>query len=158
MHSLVLVSLAVAMTAACTGAAASEPEPQTFAAAEPEAFSAEVQPVLGFDQWGTGEGEYTYHHLTSTCETLTHAHGRNAAWGLWRIPIWKVSGTVEAAENGSAQLRYTCTDGSACIEAGALDDTPDRVTEHVIPFETIDLARNLSAKVDATKAACARTY
>ncbi|MFN3911849.1 hypothetical protein [Hyphomonas sp.] len=149
MHRRLLVCLALALTGACAVTAAPAPE---FGAAE-------VQVRPGFEEWGTGDGGYAYHRLTGTCETLTHAHGRNAAWGLWRMPVWKVTDSgPEEAENGGAQLRFACADGSACIEAGALDDTPDRVTEHVIPFETMDRARTFSARVAGVKAACARTY
>jgi hypothetical protein len=145
MRHRTIASLALALTAACTVAAA--PQPETFAA-EPQTFPS-------FDEWGTGEGPYAYHRLSGTCDTLTHAFGRNAAWGLWRMSIWAVDeGQVEEAADGTAELRLTCRDGSACIEQGALDDTPERVTDHAIPFGTPALAKAFSDRLTKHKGAC----
>lgn len=147
----ILVSFALALTAACTVAAAPDLEPEL----QPDRLGAEVQTLPSFDQWGTGEGAYAFHHLTATCDTLIHAHGRNAASGLWRMPIGEVVvGEPELAADGSALVRLSCRDGSACIRQGALDAMPDRVREHAVPFETPDLARAFSNRVAKLRDAC----
>ncbi|MBA3068676.1 MAG: hypothetical protein FP825_09360 [Hyphomonas sp.] len=149
----ILGSLALALTAACTVAAAPDLEPESEL--QPDRLGAEVQTLPGFDQWGTGEGAYAFHRLTATCDTLIHAHGRNAASGLWRMPIGEVVvGEPELAADGSALVRLTCRDGSACIRQGALDATPDRVREHAVPFGTPDLARAYSDRVAKLRDAC----
>ena len=117
------------------------------------AETAEATP--GFDFWGTGEGSYFYHRLIGDCETLVHGHGRNMAWGQWRMPLdLVVDGGAEESEHGGAFLRFSCTDGSACIQQGALSLTPDRVVSHAVPFETMQRARDFSIRVANLKSAC----
>ena len=110
---------------------------------------------LGFVWIRTGDGLFIYHQVSASCDTIEHRHGRNAAWGLWRLPL---AGVVEHGleETGDDQpiLRFTCTDGSACIQAGALSETPDRIDTHAIPFGTPELARKFAGEVAALKTAC----
>ena len=99
-----------------------------------------------------------YHRVQGTCETLTHAHGRNAAWGLWKLPLAEVTdGGAEENEEGGAFVRLSCIDGSACIGKGYLQATPERVAEHKIPFGTMALARAYTERVSALRTACGLT-
>jgi hypothetical protein len=146
MRHILMAGLITLLAVAC----ASSPE-NTAPAGE----ASTPKPGPGFDRWGTGKGLYTYHRLAGTCQTLTHAHGRNAVNGLWKMPLAGVTaGGVEQAEQGPAIVRFTCKDGGACIAKGYLDATPDTVPEHTIPFETMDLARAYTAEIAALKSAC----
>lgn len=111
-------------------------------------------PQPGFDTWGTGEaGPLSYHRLSGDCETFTHRHGRNAAWGHWRMPMAKLKLSVEGDDKG-AILKVRCRDGSACIEAGKLDSLPDRISEHDIPFGSREAAQAMLHKVEDLDMAC----
>ncbi len=148
--------LFAALVAAGLSACAAAPSIDAKAAQAPAA--AQTQSAPGFDDWGTGKALYMYHRVQGTCETLTHAHGRNAAWGLWKLPLSRVTdGGAEETEDGGARVRFSCLDGTACIGEGFLDRTPEAVTDHAIPFETMDLARAYTVKVSALRTACGLT-
>lgn len=124
--------------------------------AMPEAPLAPAPPPEPFEWHRTGEGTYIYHRVWGDCDTLGHGFGRNMAWGRWEMPLAEV--IVQGAqehEDGGAVVSFTCRDGSACIRQGALDDTPDRVSEHTVPFGTMILARKYTDEVAALKTACA---
>lgn len=108
-----------------------------------------------FDVWGTGDEALAYNRLQGDCDGVTHASGRNAAWGLWRAPLEGVAVEVSPAETG-ADLIFRCEDGGACIQAGKLEDTPDRVASHAVRFDSVDDARALQARIETLRAACAR--
>lgn len=140
--------LMAGLIALAAGACASAPEESA-----PAIETAKPKP--GFDQWGTGEGPYSYHRVAGTCETLTHAHGRNAINGLWNMPLASITeGGAEEAEQGAALVRFACKNGGACIAQGKLSSTPDTVADHAIPFETMDLARAYTVQVAALRTAC----
>ena len=144
MRELIIAGLFALSIAGCATAQEASP-----VAAEP----AEGAP--GFDFWGTGEGSYFYHRLIGDCETLVHGHGRNMAWGQWRMPLTLVvDGGPEENEHGGAFLRFSCTDGSACIQQGARSHTPDRAVSHAVPFGSMQRAREFSMRVAELKVAC----
>lgn len=95
-------------------------------------------PAPTFDIWGTGPERLAYNHLTGDCDTLVHAFGRNAAWGRWEMPRDQVSVIRQSVSGGAAKVVFRCADGSACIRAGKLDQTPDRLVGHEIPFATTE--------------------
>lgn len=158
MRGLILAGLATLAAGACS-MGPQTPEVALMQAEGPVVAStlasATVTSPPGFDFWGTGEGAYFYHRLSADCETLVHGHGRNSAWGLWRLPLTAISEVgPEEGEHGGASLRFDCRDGQACIEQGALRTTPDRVATHAIPFETMQRARDFSVSVANLKVAC----
>jgi len=158
MRGLILAGLVAIAVGGC--AAASRTAEVARMQAESPVVSSTVTSVPvasspGFDFWGTGEGAYFYHRLSADCETLVHGHGRNNAWGLWRLPLGAISeGGPEEGEHGGAVLRFDCRDGQACIEQGALRATPDRVSTHAIPFGTMQRARDFSVTIANLKVAC----
>ena len=113
------------------------------------------QPEPGARHWSTGGGVYAYHQLTTNCESITHGHGRNAAWGLWRMPLAEIleDGVADDPDGGMV-LRFRCADGSTCIASGVYRTTPNRLATHGIPFETIEGARRFAAEVADLKSEC----
>lgn len=97
-----------------------------------------------------------YHHLAIDCDFITHSFGRNAAWGLWRMPFeqvdWELS---EPGPDGELILTVSCLDGTACIQQGALNDTPERVSRHEVPIKSADRIEGLDAIAAAVSAGCA---
>jgi hypothetical protein len=150
MHASKTAILALALTA-CAGApeAPTAPLPATEAAATPDATSS-------FRWHRTGEGTYIYHQVWGDCETLSHGHGRNFAWGRWDMPLADViEHGAEDTPEGAAFVRLTCRDGSACMGKGALsNDATEALSEHTIPFGTMILARKYTEEVAALKTAC----
>ncbi len=134
----------LSLAAACTATPAAAP-------AEPAA----AEPPPSFRWHRTGEALFIYHQVRGDCDTLVHTHGRNAAWGLWEMPLAEVieHGAVET-EEGAALVRLTCRDGSACMRQGALSTAADPIREHAIPFGTMALARQYTEAVAALKTAC----
>ena len=109
----------------------------------------------GFDFWGTGEGSFFYHRLSGGCDTVQHRHGRNAAWGRWVMPLSRITeGGPEESERGAIVLRFSCSDGTECIQSGHLTNVTGRTSEHAIPFETMERARAFSRQVAELKVAC----
>ncbi len=109
----------------------------------------------GFDFWGTGEGSFFYHRLSGDCDTIQHRHGRNAAWGRWVMPLSTVTEVgPEEGEHGVIVLRFSCSDGSECIQSGHLTNVTGRASDHAIPFETMERARAFSRQVADLKVAC----
>jgi len=151
MQTFLIALAAAALLAACH-------LPPEAAPAAPAALSAEPQVPPAMAWTSTGKGLWIYHNVWGDCAFLEHGHGRNSAWGRWRLPLGAVTaGSPEAAPDGGYTVHFTCTDGSACIEAGALDDTPGRLRAHTIPFETRDRAeRYLAAAASLEKACIAR--
>ena len=120
-------------------------------AQEPDALA----PGPGFDFWGTGEGSFFYHRLSGGCDTVQHRHGRNAAWGRWVMPLSRITeGGPEESERGAIVLRFSCSDGTECIQSGHLTNVTGRTSEHAIPFETMERARAFSRQVAELKVAC----
>lgn len=109
----------------------------------------------GFDFWGTGEGSFFYHRLSGGCDAVQHRHGRNAAWGRWVMPLSRITeGGPEESERGAIVLRFSCRDGTECIQSGHLTNLTGRTSEHAIPFETMERARAFSRQVAELKVAC----
>ena len=109
----------------------------------------------GFDFWGTGEGSFFYHRLSGGCDAVQHRHGRNAAWGRWVMPLSRITeGGPEESERGAIVLRFSCSDGTECIQSGHLTNVTGRTSEHAIPFETMERARAFSRQVAELKVAC----
>ena len=109
----------------------------------------------GFDFWGTGEGSFFYHRLSGGCDAVQHRHGRNAAWGRWVMPLSRITeGGPEESERGAIILRFSCSDGTECIQSGHLTNVTGRTSEHAIPFETMERARAFSRQVAELKVAC----
>ncbi|WP_353255390.1 hypothetical protein [Hyphomonas sp.] len=152
MKQILCAALMAAGLSACVAA------PSTDGEIAQASASVASEPASGFDEWGTGKELYMYHRVQGTCQALTHAHGRNAAWGLWKLPLAEVTdGGAEENEEGGAFVRLTCIDGTACIGKGALEVTPEHVAEHKIPFETMALARAYTDRVSALRTACGLT-
>lgn len=153
MRKILFPAVAVLLSSACALSLPAESldtgPAGTVPAAEPKAA-----PSIDWDN--TGRELWFYHHVGGDCGGLVHGHGRNNVWGLWRLPVSGVRHDgVEAAEAGGFAVRYTCTDGSACIEAGAFDEMPGRISSHVIPFQTAGRAEGWLADVETLKRACA---
>jgi hypothetical protein len=120
------------------------------------AFASPVAPATSFDIWGTGPDILTYNRLMGTCETVTHAFGRNAAWGRWEMPLAQVDVTIApAATDEGAKMTFTCRDGADCIRAGALDRTPNRVAIHAVRFGSMERALELEGAISRLRGACA---
>jgi len=104
----------------------------------------------------TGKGLWIYHNVWGDCAFLEHGHGRNSAWGLWRMPLGAVTAAAPEpdAKRGGYSVAFTCTDGSACIQSGALQNTPDRTDAHTIPFETLERAETYLAVAASVDKAC----
>lgn len=156
MRNVLMASAAAALLAACHLA----PEPAPVPGAEPQAAlaapAAAEPPVNPQMEWGpTGKGLFIYHNISGDCAFLEHTHGRNGAWGLWRMPLGAVTSSGAAAGEGEGfNVTFTCTDDSACIEAGAFHKTPDRTNAHTIPFETEQGATVYLSQVAKLDQAC----
>jgi hypothetical protein len=150
MRILTTALLALA-AAACAGAP--EPPPAPLAAAEAAAPS---EPESSFRWHRTGAGTFVYHQVWGDCDTLGHGHGRNFAWGRWDMPLAEViDDGAEETDDGTALVRLSCRDGSACMGKGALsNDATEALSEHTIPFGTMDLARQYTQQISALKTAC----
>ncbi|MBL0947121.1 hypothetical protein [Brevundimonas sp.] len=97
-----------------------------------------------------------YHHLAIDCDFITHSFGRNAAWGLWRMPFEQVAWEVSHADwDGGLILTFSCLDGTACIQQGRLEDTPERISRHEVPIKSADRIEGLDAIAAAVSAGCA---
>jgi hypothetical protein len=122
-------------------------------AAAPESGQAEAS-AAGLDapphfSARTGTKAYIYHQVWGDCAMLDHGVGRNYAWGRHRMPLNAVSHVI--IEDG---IHFTCKDRSDCIEVGKLEDTPGRVSEHTVPFESRAFAEAYLAEVADLRAAC----
>lgn len=97
-----------------------------------------------------------YHHLAIDCDFITHSFGRNAAWGLWRMPFEQVDWVrSEPGPDGELVLTFSCLDGTACIQQGALDDTPERISRHEVPIKSADRIASLEAVATVISVECA---
>lgn len=153
MRKILFPAVAVLLSSACV----LSPQADSFDAAPAGTVPAEAEPQVAPSLiWdNTGREVWFYHHVGGDCSELVHGHGRNNAWGLWRLPLGRVGhGGIEAAKDGFL-IRYACTDGSDCIRAGALDETPNGTREHAIPFQTAERAEGWLADVAALETACA---
>lgn len=129
-------------------AACASAEPETLVPAAPE-----EPPKIQWDN--TGDGGFFYHLIWGDCEFLDHGFGRNNAWGRWRLPLAEVvAGDIVSDGHEGFEIRYTCKDGSACIQSGELDETPERIEAHTIPFGTQERAAEWLADAAALKQAC----
>lgn len=113
------------------------------------------------DPTGDPERRYSewvndYHHLAIDCEFVTHSFGRNAAWGLWRMPFGEVDWVLsEPGPEGDLILTFSCLDGTACIQQGALNDTPERISRHEVPIKAERFTGDIDASLKAIDALCA---
>lgn len=124
--------------------------------AEAAPASAEPQEMPTIEWSSTGRKLYAYHHVWGDCEFLSHGNGRNAAWGRWRLPLEEVTADDIVSDGHQGfEVRYTCRDGSACIQSGKLEETPGRITEQTIPFETRARAQEWLDDVQKLRQACA---
>jgi hypothetical protein len=155
MQNFLMTAAGAVMLAGCCLLPDAAPVPETAPETALSAAVAEL-PVNPSIRWGsTGTGLYIYHNVSGDCVWLEHTHGRNGAWGLWRLPLGAVSSTgPEMADGEGFAITFTCTDGSACIEAGAFDKTPDRTSAHTIPFETEQRAERYFSEVASLDKAC----
>lgn len=97
-----------------------------------------------------------YHHLAIDCDFVTHSFGRNAAWGLWRIPFEQVDWAIsEPRSDGDLILTLTCRNGTDCIQKGALDATPERIGRHEVPFKSQDMIEGFPVALMAVETGCA---
>lgn len=152
MRNILMVTAAAALLAACCLVPEAAPVPEAALAAS-AAAEAPVNPHI--DMGPTGKGLFIYHNVGGDCAFLEHTHGRNGASGLWRMPLGAVtSAGPEAADGEGFAVTFTCTDGSACIEAGAFHKTPDRTDTHTVPFETEQGATGYLAQVTKLDQAC----
>ena len=148
MRNLIAVLLAMAATA-CAATPAALPAPL------PANETGAPRPPPSFSWYRTGEALFAYHQVRGDCDTLVHTHGRNAAWGLWEMPLAEViEHGAEETEEGTALVRLTCRGGSACLRKGALSTAADPLSEHAVPFATMALARQYTEAVAALKTAC----
>lgn len=124
--------------------------------AEAAPASAEPQEMPQVRIGNTGDDGYFYHHVWADCAFLHHGNGRNNAWGRWRLPLEDVTaGDIVSDGHQGFELRYTCKDGSACIQSGELEETPGRITEQTIPFGTQARAQQWLDDVQKLRQACA---
>lgn len=111
----------------------------------------------GFDFWGTGEGSRFYNRLILDCQNFTHAHGRNAAWGRWVMPLDKVEVSVRAtAPDAVAHLDIRCRAGVRCINKGHLNRITDQVDQHSISFDKGQVAERVASQINDARKACGR--
>lgn len=123
----------------------------------PEARATAAMEVVipNFDGISAGREGYFYHQLWGDCSALDHGHGRNYSWGHWRMPLEAVSYKLRPSEDKSGfVVEFTCKRGDACIESGFLDDLPERIETHIIPFENTGYANVYLSRVEELKAAC----
>jgi hypothetical protein len=149
-----MILLAAGTAATLGGCALKAPAPEAEQLAVQETLEPPVIP-----RQNPGDDVYVYHNLKGDCAWLTHGYGRNNAWGLWRLPLTQVTtGVISGDEANGFELTYACKDGSACIEAGDLEETPDRVGDHTIPFQTQARAEDWLAQVGRLTAACTAAH
>jgi len=131
MQKFLMAPAAALLAACCVVPDATGPA----ALAEPAAAEAPVAPTL---RWrSTGRDTYIYHNVRGDCAFLEHGHGRNNAWGLWRMPLGEaIPGEPSGSEETGYKLAFACPEGRACIQTGQLENTPDRTDTHEIPFQT----------------------
>ena len=119
------------------------------------AVSAQDRAETYFSYGSTGRGmPFFYHQVRGDCGTLSHLFGRNAAWGLWTLPLDSISEGTVILDGEHAVVRFNCLDGSACIGQGYWRETSEQITEHDIPFETPALAETFLADARAFRAGC----
>jgi len=112
--------------------------------------------ATSFDLWKTGEGMLSYNRLQGDCETLTHSFGRNAAWGLWEMPLADIeTDLVHAADGSSARMFFSCRSGAECIRAGALQTTDRRLATHSLAFGSLGRAVVFETAITELRKACA---
>ncbi len=112
-------------------------------------------PATSFDYWRTGDGILAYHRLKGDCEALTHSFGRNAAWGLWKMPLAEIAVEVTPAADGAgARMAFTCRSGADCILAGAYRTTDGRLSAHALAFGSLERARTFEAAIGDLRRAC----
>lgn len=149
---MILVAALAAMALGGCALKAPAPEPAPLVAqvaAEP--------PVISWRN--PGDDVYIYHNIKGDCAYLTHGHGRNNAWGLWRLPLAAITtGEIVDDEYAGLTIRYACKDGSDCIESGELDETPFRIADHAIPFQTAERAQEWLSEVSQLTAACTAAH
>lgn len=102
------------------------------------------------DSWNGGPKTPDFHHLTVDCRTVVHTHGRNGVWGRWEADLADVALKMEGN-----QLRLSCAEGAACIRAGRLDKTPDRLSTHDAPLADAAAAEAMIEALMALDRACA---
>ena len=118
-------------------------------------------PATSLDLWKTGDGILSYNHLRGDCQTLTHSFGRNAAWGLWVMPLAEVEVSVAPAPeagadgDGGARMTFTCRAGAACIKAGAYRTTDGRLPSHGLSFGSTARAAVFETAIADLRRACA---
>lgn len=154
MRKILYPAVAVLLSSACV----LSPQAESFDAALAGTVPAVAEPLISpAIEWNnTGREGWFYHHVWGGCEFLEHGHGRNNAWGLARLPLGEVrhGGIVSDGHTGF-EVNYTCKDAGACIQTGALEDTPNRADSHTIPFQTHERAEEWLADVTALELACA---
>lgn len=131
------------------GCAADGDAPKERAAAAREVV------IPNFNGIIAGRESYFYHQLWGDCSALDHGHGRNYVWGHWRMPLEAVSYKLRPSEEGTGfMVEFVCKKGEACIESGFMEDLPERIKSHIIPFENTGYANVYLSRVEELKAAC----
>lgn len=102
-------------------------------------------------------GLSAYDRVTLACDGLEHRYGRNAAWGHWKLPLAAIRLDPPLVEQGKAVVTAVCTDGSACIEDGKLEDTSGRIPSHRFSFESQASAKAFIDKVTLYQGLCRET-
>ncbi|MFN4225611.1 MAG: hypothetical protein ACK4HR_04780 [Hyphomonas sp.] len=153
MRKILFPAAAMLLSSACVLSPQADRLDVATAGTVPPSAERLEMPSIKWDN--TGRDGWFYHHVGGDCDYLLHGHGRNNAWGLWRMPAERVSADAVVPAAEGVAVAFTCTDGSACIEAGALDETPGRVQTHSIPFQTRERADRYLQDVASLRAACA---
>lgn len=147
-----MISAAALALSAC----ASKEDVQPLASPEVPVAEASASPQQEAPIIKWGSTGHAYHHIWGDCEFLSYGHGRNAAWGRWRLPLTEVvAGEIASDGYEGFQITYTCEDGSACIQSGQLEETPNRITELTIPFASVERTEQWLSDVTALETTCA---
>ena len=71
------------------------------------------------------------------------------------MPLEAVSYKLRPSEEGTGVVvEFACKRGDACIESGFMEDLPERIETHIIPFENTDYSNVYLSRLQELKAAC----
>ena len=126
-------------------------------AAGPAVLAHPVLPPDPFEFSYPDSGLSAYDKVILACGGLEHRYGRNAAWGYWKLPLAAIRLEPPRIQQGKAVVAAVCQDGSACIAAGKLEDTSDRIDRHDVEFESQPQAQAFIDRVTLYQGLCRET-
>ena len=104
-----------------------------------------------------------YTSLSADCDGMIAGHGRNNAWGQWRIPLDGVriepaTPTDHPPAPNAYGLVFRCLDGACIVTGKAQREPTGTVTEHEVYFNSREHAEEVLANLARLKVSCqART-